>query len=131
MGLKVFGWLTMLALLWGPSFLFVKVAVQGILPVTLVAVRVSLAAMILYAILKIQRRRLLISASTWKHFAVMGLMFQYNSFPRLRSKKIETPGPWPKLHQIIDFLPVRRIIFLMCGKRLAGQTLANHIPGPF
>jgi drug/metabolite transporter (DMT)-like permease len=89
MGLKIFGWLAMLALLWGPSFLFVKVAVQDIPPVTLVAVRVSLAAMILYTVLKIQRQRLPTSASTWKHFAVMGLTFNALPFVLLS---------WAQLH---------------------------------
>lgn len=75
MSLEIFIWLMVLALLWGPSFLFVKVAVQDIPPVTLVAMRVSMAAMILYVILRVQRQSLPRSASTWKHFAVMGLTF--------------------------------------------------------
>lgn len=89
MGLKMFGWLTMLALLWGPSFLFVKVAVQDIPPITLVGVRVSIAAVILYAILRIQQRNLPATASTWKHFAVIGLTFNALPFVLLS---------WAQLH---------------------------------
>lgn len=79
MKIKIFIWLLILALLWGPSFLFVKVAVQDIPPLTLVAVRVSLAAVMLYGILRAQGHSLPKFGSIWKHFAVMG--FLYNAVP--------------------------------------------------
>lgn len=79
MKIKIFIWLLILALLWGPSFLFVKVAVQDIPPLTLVAVRVSLAAVMLYGILRAQGHSLPKLGSIWKHFAVMG--FLYNAAP--------------------------------------------------
>jgi len=41
-GLKNFLWLAFLACLWGPSFLFIKVAVGEIPPLTLVTGRVGL-----------------------------------------------------------------------------------------
>ena len=52
MKLKTFLWLLVLASLWGPSFLFVKVAVVEIPPLTLVAIRVTLAAVLLYLLLR-------------------------------------------------------------------------------
>lgn len=73
--------LIVLALLWGPTFLFVKVAVVEIPPLTLVAARVSLAAVTLYVILKVQGRTLPRFGATWKHFAVAGLLF--NALPYL------------------------------------------------
>lgn len=79
MKIKIFIWLLILALLWGPSFLFVKVAVQDIPPLTLVAVRVSLATVMLYSILRAQGHSLPKFGSIWKHFAVMG--FLYNAVP--------------------------------------------------
>lgn len=72
-------WLIVLALLWGPAFLFTKVVVEEIPPFTLVAVRVSLAAVILYLILKAQGLNLPKSRAIWKHSAVMGLL--YNAVP--------------------------------------------------
>ena len=44
MGFKNFLWLLLLAALWGPSFLFIKIAVSDFPPFTLVAGRVGLAA---------------------------------------------------------------------------------------
>lgn len=74
MNLKNFLWLLLLAAVWGPSFLFIKVAVAEIPPVTLVAGRVGLAAVLLYLILKLQGRALPGKGVIWRHFAVMGLV---------------------------------------------------------
>ncbi len=43
--------LGLLALLWGSSYLFIKVAVTEIPPVTLIAVRVTIAALFLLVVL--------------------------------------------------------------------------------
>lgn len=73
MGWQTFGWLLFLALLWGPSFLFIKVAVHDITPLTLAAARVSLASLALYGVLRWQGRHLPPMGRIWRHFAVMGL----------------------------------------------------------
>jgi len=75
MKLKTFGWLLVLAWLWGPAFLFVKVAVAEIPPFTLVAVRVSISAAILYIILKAQGHHLPKLGRIWIHFAGVGLLY--------------------------------------------------------
>jgi drug/metabolite transporter (DMT)-like permease len=79
MGIRNFLWLVLLASLWGPSFLFIKVAVEEIPPVTLAAGRVGLAALTLYVVLKIQRRGLMPFGPIWKHFAIVG--FFSNALP--------------------------------------------------
>jgi drug/metabolite transporter (DMT)-like permease len=71
--LPVLIWLVILSLLWGPAFLFMKVAVQEVGPLTVVAVRVGLGAALLYAILRRQGRSLPKIGPVWKHFLVMGL----------------------------------------------------------
>lgn len=73
MNFRILIWLIVLALLWGPSFLFVKVAVQDIPPITLVATRLTMAALILYLVLRGQGRNLPRFGMNWKHFMVMGL----------------------------------------------------------
>lgn len=79
MGIRNFLWLMLLAVLWGPSFLFIKVAVGEIPPFTLVAGRVGLAAVLLYLILRLQRRALPRFGRIWLHFAVVG--FFSNALP--------------------------------------------------
>nr|NIP24695.1 EamA family transporter [Phycisphaerae bacterium]NIR52195.1 EamA family transporter [candidate division KSB1 bacterium]NIP51151.1 EamA family transporter [Phycisphaerae bacterium]NIS27543.1 EamA family transporter [candidate division KSB1 bacterium]NIU28261.1 EamA family transporter [candidate division KSB1 bacterium] len=73
--LKVAG----LSLLWGPAFLYMNIAVKEIPPLTLVAARVSLAALILLVVLRIQGRSLPKTGKNWKQFAFTGLT--YNALP--------------------------------------------------
>jgi drug/metabolite transporter (DMT)-like permease len=79
MKIKTFIWLLVLAWLWGPAFLFTKVAVQEVPPLTLVAARLILAAMLLYLVLKFQGHSLPKFGAIWKHFGVVGLL--YNALP--------------------------------------------------
>lgn len=73
MGSSALLWLFFLAFLWGPSFLFIKIAVAEIPPLTMVALRVGIAALVLNAVLKSKGLSLPKGWATWKHFAVMGL----------------------------------------------------------
>ena len=73
MTFKNFLRLLFLACLWGPSFLFIKVAVAEIPPLTLVATRVGVAAVLLYLVLRLQGRHLPRSKELWRHFAIIGL----------------------------------------------------------
>lgn len=63
--------LGLLALLWGSSYLFIKVAVAEIPPLTLVAVRVSGAAVLLVIVLYVNGKRLPTELNAWG-----GLMLQ-------------------------------------------------------
>lgn len=66
----------LLASLWGPSFLFIKVAVAEVPPVTLAALRIVLAAVTLYIFLLIRGSRFKKSAAFWKHVAITGFFAQ-------------------------------------------------------
>jgi len=69
-------WLCLIALsiLWGGSFLFAKVAVAAIPPLTLVLLRVALAALALLVVLRIAGLRLPATPRTWLDFAGMGIL---------------------------------------------------------
>lgn len=71
--------LVLLAALWGPSFVFIKVAVETIPPLTLVFARVALAALFLYLFLRWQHGRLPRSRHTWKHLSFVALT--HNAIP--------------------------------------------------
>lgn len=79
MGWSNFFWLLFLASLWGPSFLFIKVAVGEIPPFTLAMFRVGIASALLYLILRLQGRNLPKGRAIWKKFAIMG--FFSNALP--------------------------------------------------
>ncbi len=69
----------LLAAMWGPSFVFIKVAVETIPPLTLVFSRVALAAILLYLVLRWQHGRLPRSRATWKHLSIVALI--HNAIP--------------------------------------------------
>ena len=69
----------MLAALWGPSFLFIKVAVDEIPPLTLVLGRVAIGAAFLLVVLLAQRRRLPTDRQLWRHLAVVAML--HNALP--------------------------------------------------
>lgn len=69
-------WLLLLLLgtVWGGSFLFAKVAVAEIPPLVLVFLRVSLAAVVLHAVLRFTRRRFPLEPRMLGAFLIMGLL---------------------------------------------------------
>ncbi|MGH1365655.1 MAG: DMT family transporter [Calditrichia bacterium] len=73
MKLRNFLWLLFLAALWGPSFLFIKVAVQEFPPITLSTIRVGLGALVLYPIMRWLGNSLPRERQLWRHFAFVGL----------------------------------------------------------
>lgn len=64
--------LVVLSLIWGGSFLFARIAVQEITPLTLVFARVSLAALTLNVALIFLTRYTDHSRRLWRDFAIMG-----------------------------------------------------------
>lgn len=66
--------LLILSVLWGGSFFFVAVAVKGLPPVTIVALRVVIAAAALLVVLRLRGLSLPLRAEVWGAFLVMGLL---------------------------------------------------------
>ncbi len=66
--------LWLLSILWGGSFFFSKVAVGGLLPLTIVFVRFSAAAILVYAYLRARHEVVPNGSGAWASFAVMGLL---------------------------------------------------------
>lgn len=64
--------LLFLATLWGPSFLFIKIAVVEISPITLAALRIGLAAVILHVLLIFKGYEFNRSWIFWKHVTIAG-----------------------------------------------------------
>jgi drug/metabolite transporter (DMT)-like permease len=68
-----------LALFWGPSFLFNKIALVDIDPMTLVSLRVGLAGLLLWLFFRLRGLRFSISALSFKRAFILG--FFNNGFP--------------------------------------------------
>lgn len=65
--------LVLLASFWGSAFLFIKVAVAEIPPMSLAAGRVALGAVILYGVLRLRGQRLPLRLRLWGRAALVGL----------------------------------------------------------
>jgi drug/metabolite transporter (DMT)-like permease len=66
--------LLLLSFIWGWSFLFIKVGVEGLTPSTVAAVRVALGATVLLIFLRVKRISLPTERRMWGHFLVVGLV---------------------------------------------------------
>ncbi|GAA2796977.1 DMT family transporter [Crossiella cryophila] len=62
--------LGLLALFWGSSFLWIKFALTGFSPVQIVLIRVGLGALVLLAVVRVQRLRLPRGGRLWGHLVV-------------------------------------------------------------
>ncbi|MCB5906905.1 DMT family transporter [Streptomyces pinistramenti] len=79
---RAFGWrfrFAVLVVVWGFSFLFVKVGNQGFAPLQVTLGRVGFGAAVLLAVLAAKRQRLPRSARTWAHLTVAA--FLLNALP--------------------------------------------------
>ncbi|MEL7146069.1 MAG: DMT family transporter [Bacteroidota bacterium] len=65
--------LLLLASIWGPSFLLIKIAVAEIPPMLLAAMRIAIAAITLFMVLKFKKEKLSRNLRFWKHVAIAGL----------------------------------------------------------
>lgn len=79
MGAAEWSLLIILSVLWGGSFFFVGVAVEGLPPFTIVALRVGLAAVVLHLFVLATGRRMPTDRGTWLAFFGMG--FTNNLIP--------------------------------------------------
>lgn len=66
--------LALLATLWGASYTFIKLGVATIPPVTFIAARTLIAALILLAVLRLRGLRLPRDRTTWKRFAIQAAL---------------------------------------------------------
>jgi drug/metabolite transporter (DMT)-like permease len=66
--------LALLATLWGASYTFIKLGVATIPPITFIAARMLIAALILLAVLRLRGLRLPRDRTTWKRFAIQAAL---------------------------------------------------------
>jgi len=65
--------LAILALLWGSSYLLIKIAIETIPPVTLIAVRVTVAAVFLIIVMQYRGEQLPKERSTWRMLFIQAI----------------------------------------------------------
>ena len=74
--MKLINWiyLLILSILWGGSFFFIELALRGFPPFTIVFLRISIAAIILFLINIIKGIKIPRNKTIWKYFLIMGLL---------------------------------------------------------
>jgi drug/metabolite transporter (DMT)-like permease len=65
--------ITLLALIWGSAFLWIKLADRGFSPVEVTLARLALGAALLFAIMRMRHEKVPRSARLWAHIAVAAL----------------------------------------------------------
>jgi len=65
--------IALLALIWGSAFLWIKLANRGFSPVEITFARLTLGAVVLFAIVRIRREAIPRSRLLWAHIAVAAL----------------------------------------------------------
>ena len=68
-------WFVILGAIWGCSFLFIKLGLQSFTPVEVAFGRVTIGAIVLQLVARVTGTRLPRGRETWKHLAVVGLLF--------------------------------------------------------
>jgi drug/metabolite transporter (DMT)-like permease len=68
------GMLILLSIFWGGSFFFVEIALRGFQPFTVVFLRVTIAAVILLAVVILHGQKLPAGLRTWGAYLVMGAL---------------------------------------------------------
>lgn len=67
------GLLALLALLWGASYMLIKVALETLPPVTLIALRATIAMLFLLAVMRLRRQRLPRDGRIWRQLFVQAV----------------------------------------------------------
>ncbi|KUL48662.1 hypothetical protein ADL22_09240 [Streptomyces sp. NRRL F-4489] len=92
---RTFGWqlrFAFLCLVWGFSFLFMKVGTEGFAPLQVSLGRVAFGALVLLAILAFKRERLPRSPRTWGHLAVAAFLLNALPFSLFAYSELTIPS---------------------------------------
>ncbi|QEW06661.1 DMT family transporter [Nitrincola iocasae] len=125
-------WFLLIALsvLWGGSFFFVEVAVEALGPLTIVALRVGLAAVALNLIVVAMGLRMPINRQVWTAFLGMGFLNNMVPFSLIVWGQVHiTSGHASILNASTPFFTVIAAHYLTCDEKLTGGRLLGVMLG--
>ena len=127
--MKILVWIT-LCLIWGTTWIFIKIGLDDLPPLTFAAVRFTLAILILFAVIRLQKIPLPKTGKEWRLIALTGvLQFSVNYSMVFWSEQYITSGLAAVLQAMITvfglilawiFLPNERITKLKIFAVLIG-----------
>lgn len=122
--------LLLLAALWSPSFLAIKIGLHDIPPLTLAAARLAIASVLTYGLMRWKGGSLPATVEFWKKFAVMGLFANALPFALLMIGETLTSSVLAAI--VSGFTPVGTVVmahFMIEEERLTGRTLIGITMG--
>jgi drug/metabolite transporter (DMT)-like permease len=125
-------WFVLLALagLWGTSFLFVKIAVREVTPMTLVAARFVIAASVLSVVVRARGLRLPTSRRVWSHYLLMGLIGNAVPFTLIAWGQIRTDvGLAGILMGVMPLMTLLLAHFFVPGERMTPRMVVGFAVG--
>ena len=122
--------LSLLGAIWGTSFLFIKIIVNEIPPLTLVAGRTGFAALILWGIILLKKIPLPKDRKVWYAFAVVGIFNGALPYTLISWGEQYIPSGWASLLQATT--PIFTILaahFMTQDDRITGKKVLGVILG--
>ncbi|MBW1843442.1 MAG: DMT family transporter [Deltaproteobacteria bacterium] len=119
-----------LAVLWGTSFLFVKIAVREVPPLTLVAARFVIAASVLGVAVRARGLRLPTSRRVWGHYLLMSLIGNSIPFTLIAWGQIEVDvGLAGILMGVTPLMTLLLAHFFVLGERMTPRMVGGFVVG--
>ena len=122
--------LLLLGTIWGTSFLFIKIIVSEVPPMTLVAGRLGVAALLMWLIVRLRRTQIRQDRTLWRTFAVVGLLNGALPYYLISWGEQFIPSGWAALLQATT--PIFTILlahFITEDDRITPQKLAGVVLG--
>jgi drug/metabolite transporter (DMT)-like permease len=121
--------LAVIALIWGWSFLFIKVGVEGMTPTAVAGARIALGALVMLAVVRAQGIVLPRDRTTWRHLLVMGVVFNVLPFTMLAWGEERITSALAAVLNATTPLFAALMTALMLGERLRRVQLGGILLG--
>lgn len=121
--------IALIALIWGWSFLFIKVAVEGMTPTAVAGARIALGAVVMLVVVRTQRIVMPRDRTTWRHFLVMGVVFNVIPFTLLAWGEQRITSALTAVLNATTPLFAALLTALLLGERLRRPQLVGVVLG--
>ncbi len=122
--------LVCLALLWGPSFMFIKIAIADIPPMTTIALRILIGAFFLILIAKAKKYTLLKWRIHWKEFLLMGIFSSALPFTLIAiGEKSISSSTASVINASVPFFTLIMAHFFLSNEKITTKKLIGIIVG--
>jgi drug/metabolite transporter (DMT)-like permease len=119
-----------LSLVWGSSFLFIKVGLRGLAPTQLVLARILLGAVTLAVIMTVTRRRWPRELKVWAHMIVVGTFFCAVPFTLFAWAEQFVPSSLASIYNATT--PIMTLLLtplMLRSERLSGSRVMGLVVG--